>query len=129
MAPTQEALYADLDLDLSWSEGDLPERERTKHVQGLESGLDAAGADVAAFNCLLMRVKTAHYNEFVLERELRDACRRLDGGSPPDLSAGDEAPAYVRTWYAPEAAAELLFWRSLVDEYENGDVLRVVLAR
>src|SRR5918996_2243151 len=35
VAPTQEALYADIDLDLSWSERDLPERERTKHVHRL----------------------------------------------------------------------------------------------
>ena len=100
MAPTQDALYAGLDLDLSWSEQALPERERTKHVhrlhpylgkfipqlvealaravrpagrhrarpvrrlgttlvQSLESGRDAVGGDIAAFNCLLMRVKTA----------------------------------------------------------------------
>ena len=117
---TQDALYADLDLDLSWSESQLPERERTKHVhrlhpylgkfipqlveelfrrhvpaggrvrdpfagsgttlvQALESGLDATGIDIAAFNCLLMRVKTGRYNLFVLERELRDALARLNG--------------------------------------------------
>jgi hypothetical protein len=35
MAPTQETLYRDLDLELSWSERDLPERERTKHVHRL----------------------------------------------------------------------------------------------
>ena len=35
MAPTQEALYSNLDLELSWSERDLPERERTKHVHRL----------------------------------------------------------------------------------------------
>src|SRR5438876_1192721 len=35
VAPTQEALYADIDLELSWSERDLPERERTKHVHRL----------------------------------------------------------------------------------------------
>ena len=35
MAPTQDALYAEIDLDLSWSERDLPERERTKHVHRL----------------------------------------------------------------------------------------------
>jgi hypothetical protein len=32
---TQEQLYAGLDLDLSWSERDLPERVRTKHVHRL----------------------------------------------------------------------------------------------
>src|SRR3954451_24506229 len=35
VAPTQEALYADIDLELSWSERDLPERERTRHVHRL----------------------------------------------------------------------------------------------
>ena len=35
VAPTQDALYADIDLALSWSERDLPERERTKHVHRL----------------------------------------------------------------------------------------------
>jgi len=33
--PTQEALYSRLDLDLSWSEEDLPQTERTKHVHAL----------------------------------------------------------------------------------------------
>src|SRR5262249_31340584 len=32
---TQEALYAALDLELSWSEDDLPQVERTKHVHAL----------------------------------------------------------------------------------------------
>src|SRR6185312_16850330 len=115
----QDALYPDIDLELSWSERDLPERERTKHVhrlhpylgkfipqlverllaryvpaggrvldpfagsgttlvQSLESGRGATGVDVAAFNCLLMRVKTARYNEFVLESEVREALGRFE---------------------------------------------------
>lgn len=32
---TQEALYADIDHELSWSEDDLPQLERTKHVHSL----------------------------------------------------------------------------------------------
>jgi hypothetical protein len=167
MAPTQDALYRELDLDLSWSERDLPERERTKHVhrlhpylgkfvpqlveallerhlprarrvldpfagsgttlvQSLESGRDATGVDVAAFNCLLMRVKTAEYNLFTLERELRDSLRRLeqfDALRPPRPNG------YLDTWYAPRAAAQLVFYRSLIDGYEHADVLRVVVAR
>jgi DNA modification methylase len=35
MAATQEERCAEIDLDLSWSEADLPERERTKHVHRL----------------------------------------------------------------------------------------------
>ena len=152
VAPTQDALYRDLDLDLSWSERDLPERERTKHVhrlhpylgkfipqlveallgryfapgqhvldpfagsgttlvQALESGLDATGADIAAFNCLLMEVKTRRYNPFVLEREVRAACERI-GETSSERSRG-----YVRAWFAPQAARELLGFRELVDDY------------
>src|SRR6266540_1514843 len=164
MAPTQEALYRDLDLELSWSEGELPERERTKHVhrlhpylgkfipqlvetllaryftprghvldpfagsgttlvQALESGLDATGVDVAAFNCLLMDVKTRTYNPFVLEQELRAAHARVGEVS------SERSSEFVRRWYAPQAARELLGFRSLLDEFEHADVLRVVLAR
>ena len=32
---TQEALYSEIDLELSWSERDLPQVERTKHVHAL----------------------------------------------------------------------------------------------
>src|SRR5947209_15889626 len=114
MGATQEQIYDGPAADLSWSEQQLPERVRTKHVhrlhpylgkyipqlveelfrrhvpargrvldpfagsgttlvQALESGLDSVGVDIAAFNCLLMRVKTSEHNPFVLEHELRDA--------------------------------------------------------
>ena len=164
MALTQDALYADIDLALSWSERDLPERVRTKHVhrlhpylgkfipqlvevllgryfrpgqhvldpfagsgttlvQSLESGLDATGVDVAAFNCLLMEVKTRKYDPFLLEQELRAAHARIG-----ELTAVRPS-AFVRRWFAPQAARELLGFRALVDDYEHADVLRVVLAR
>jgi hypothetical protein len=168
VASTQDALYGRIDLDLSWSESDLPERERTKHVnrlhpylgkfipqlveallsrhladggrvldpfagsgttlvQALESGYDATGADVAPFNCLLMQVKTREYNPFVLESELRDALARLERFEL--VRPSGQVSTFVRDWYAPQAAAELLFFRALVDDYEHADVLKVVLAR
>jgi hypothetical protein len=163
--PTQAALYEDLagDLHLSWSEAELPERERTKHVhrlhpylgkfvpqlvealleryvrpggrvldpfagsgttlvQCLESGYDAVGVDVAAFNCLLMRVKTAEYDPFRLETDLRGALERR--GRSRVRPTG-----YVREWFAPRAASELLHFRELLGEFEHADVLRVVLTR
>src|SRR5918992_1253990 len=129
VALTQEALYAGADLELSWSERQLPERERTKHVhrlhpylgkfipqlvealleryvpvggrvldpfagsgttlvQALESGRHAAGADIAAFNCLLMRVKTRPYDLAALERDVLLARSRLG-------CSDEEAEGYV----------------------------------
>jgi DNA methylase len=168
VAVTQDELYATLDLELSWSERALPERERTKHVhrlhpyhgkfvpqlvevllerylepgrhvldpfagsgttlvQALESGLDATGVELAAFNCLLMRVKTAAYDLADLARELRDVCARIEA---LDLARVRTArQPYLREWYAPRAAAELLAFRDLVGTYRHADVLRVILSR
>ena len=169
MAATQEALYGRLDMALSWSEQQLPERERTKHVhrlhpylgkfvpqlvealldryvapggnvldpfagsgttlvQSLESGRDAVGVDVAGFNCLLMRVKTRRHNLDAIRRDLLWAHAQVsafeaDGRYPA------EASAFVRAWYAPRAAAELLHFRALAESVASVDVLRVVLAR
>ncbi len=165
MAVTQEELYSTLDLELSWSERELPENVRTKHVhrlhpyhgkfipqlvevllarylpaggrvldpfagsgttlvQALESGMDATGTELAAFNCLLMRVKTAHYDVEALGAELRHVCARL--GSRATKA---RPTAYLRRWYEPQAAKELLAYRELIGEYEHQDVLRVILSR
>jgi DNA modification methylase len=170
MAATQDALYGgQVDHALSWSEAELPERERTKHVhrlhpylgkfvpqlvealldryvvegghvldpfagsgttlvQALESGRDATGVDVAGFNCLLMRVKTRRHNLDAVRRDLLWAHERAASFEPGDTPSRDATP-YVRDWFAPRAAAELLHFRSLVDEVASADVLRVVLAR
>jgi len=166
VAPTQDALYAEIDLELSWSERDLPERERTKHVhrlhpylgkfipqlveallgryvatggrvldpfagsgttlvQSLESGYDAAGVDIAAFNCLLMGVKTQRYDLFALETEIRDVVRRVEAFD----GTGPTPTGYAAEWFAPRAAAELLTFRELIGEYDHSDALQVVLAR
>jgi DNA modification methylase len=166
VAVTQDELYATLDLDLSWSEAALPERERTKHVhrlhpyhgkfipqlvevlldrylapgdhildpfagsgttlvQALESGLDATGVDIAAFNCLLMRVKTAPYDLAALREELQDAAARVE--TLPRRRA--RASSYLREWYASQALGELLAFRDLIPDYRHRDVLRVVLSR
>ena len=97
----------------------------TTLVQALESGLDATGVELAAFNCLLIGVKTAAYDVEALGAELRDVCRALD--SLPSKRRATNA--YVRDWYAPESIVQLLAFRDLVDEYEHRDVLRVILSR
>ena len=92
----------------------------TTLVQALESGLDATGAELAAFNCLLMRVKTARYDLDELGAELRDLVGRLD-----TLKTSARPNAYLRRWYAPAAARQLLAFR----DHAHSDVLRVILSR
>src|SRR5581483_1194450 len=97
----------------------------TTLVQALESGLHATGAELAAFNTLLIGVKTARYDVAALEREVRDVVARLETLRPRRRAAS----GYVRRWYAPQAIAELLAFRDLVDDCTHRDVLRVVLSR
>ncbi len=99
----------------------------TTLVQALESGYDATGVDIAAFNCLLMRVKTAPYDLAELGEELRDACARIDSLVPRRSRVPRRR--YLRDWYAPQAAAELFAFRDLIPDYRHADVLRVVLSR
>ena len=97
----------------------------TTLVQALESGCDATGVEVAAFNCLLIGVKTRRYDVDALGSELREVCARLDSLSKRRRAASP----YLRAWYAPQALTELQAFRDLIDEYEHRDVLRVVLSR
>ena len=97
----------------------------TTLVQALESGLDATGAELAAFNCLLIGVKTQAYELPLLREELNDVYERI--GVQP--SAPRRATKYVRAWYAPRARAELLAFADLIGEYVYSDVLRVILSR
>jgi hypothetical protein len=97
----------------------------TTLVQALESGLDSVGIGIAAFNWLLVRVKTGVHNQVVLERDLRDALARFERGEGEPTAAS----AYVEEWFAPQAREELLRFRSIVDDYEHADTLRVLLAR
>jgi hypothetical protein len=172
VAVTQAGLYKEIgagEFSFSWSEAELPERERTKHVhrlhpylgkfvpqlvealldryvepggrvldpfagsgttlvQALESGYDATGVEVAPFNALLMRVKTRPYNLDALRSDLLWAHAQTAAFEPGSNYPADTSE-FVRAWYAPAAAEELLQFRSLVEQVAAADVLRVVLAR
>jgi SAM-dependent methyltransferase len=162
---TQAALYDEIDLELSWSEAELPERERTKHVHRLHPylgkyvpqlvevflgrygrpgrlvwdpfagsgttlveanafGAPGAGCDISAFNCLLTRVKTAEY-----EREALLADAALLGDAALQEASPGELSAYLRSWFAPRALAELLAFRARIDGTAYPDLWRVVLSR
>ena len=161
---TQAALYHDIDLELSWSEEELPERERTKHVHRLHPylgkfvpqlaeaflrryavpgglvwdpfagsgttlveanalGMRAAGCDVSAFNCLLMRAKTGCYEPAGL---LADVVRLAGRDKPRRRAAGS---AYLRSWFAPLALRELRAFRARIAGTAYPELWQVVLSR
>jgi DNA modification methylase len=161
---TQAALYSEIDLELSWSEEELPERERTKHVHRLHPylgkfvpqlaevflrryavpggliwdpfagsgttlveanalGMRAAGCDVSAFNCLLMRAKTAEYEPAAL---LADVVR-LAGREKPRRRRADSP--YLKRWFARRALDELAAFGARIAGTAYPELWRVVLSR
>lgn len=171
------------ELYLNWTEKELPEKERTKHVHRLhpylgkyipqlveiflrkffapgqtvldpfagsgttlvqanELGIHAIGYDVSAFNVLLTRAKTDHYDLKQVEKEIRDILvrvERLTQAVPAQASMFDtffpQEPvetidnAYLQQWFAPQALRELQTYRSLITDYQDRDLLKVILSR
>ena len=155
---------ASIDLALSWSEQELPERERTKHVHRLHPvsrqvraaarrgdaralraprragarpvrrlGDDArAGARVRLRRRRgrhrgVQRAPRLGQDARTRPRVARRGCARGAGSGWPRRPSAPTG--FAAEWFAPQAAAELLHFRSLIAEYASQDVLRVVLAR
>jgi hypothetical protein len=106
----------------------------TTLVEAKALGIDSVGCDVSAFNCLLMKVKTVIYDLRKLEREIRDILERLNKALTSSLfgekvSSIETESDYLKRWFHPNALAELLLFRELLQEYEYSDALKVILSR
>ncbi len=159
---TQAALYAEIDHELSWSERDLPQHQRTKHVHRLHPylgkfvpqlaerlltrslaaggvvydpfagsgttlveanalGIHAIGADVSAFNCLLMRVKVAEHDLAVLRRDV-DRALAAPAADPPESE-------WLARWYTPAALGDLAGFCGAIKGSAEAETLMVVASR
>jgi DNA modification methylase len=121
----------------------------TTLVQGNELKSHTLGIDISEFNCRIARVKTNRYDVEKARREILDAERRVTRFSKslthapdanPDFSGAkmeklkasllaECASDYLKTWFAPRALLEMLYYRRLIGQYEYQDLLRVVLSR
>jgi DNA modification methylase len=114
----------------------------TTLVQANELGIHSVGCDISAFNVMLARAKTKRYSVETVRREITDILHRV-GSVSVKKSAQAELPfsvpnihndydthsKYLKTWYAPQALWELLTFRNLIPEYNDQDILKVVLSR
>jgi hypothetical protein len=122
----------------------------TTLVQGNEMKMHTIGIDISEFNCRIASVKTAKYDVKKARHEILDAERRVTTFSKYLTHAPDIQPQlfpdekleklkasllnecnseYLRTWFAPRALLEMLYYRRLISQYEYQDLLRVVLSR
>jgi len=106
----------------------------TTLVEATALGIDSVGCDISEFNCLLTRVKTARYDIQLLEYEIKDIITKLNlqlrGGLFSDNMLHFETDSeYLKTWFHPQALQQLLYFRSLITNYQYQDVLKVILSR
>lgn len=115
----------------------------TALVQANELGVNAIGYDISAFNVLLMRAKTKHYDLKNVKQEILDILQKAAhsvesrAGRPMLWDSNCNAKTkkttsnsqYLEQWFAPEALGQLLAYRNLIDTYQNQEILKIILSR
>jgi len=109
----------------------------TTLVQANELGINSIGYDISAFNVLLMRAKTKHYDLEKAKREILDILEkalRKPQTETKQLSLWERgfstyACSYLEKWFAPQSLNEMLAYRDLISNYEDQDILKVILSR
>jgi hypothetical protein len=119
-ARTQDALYQQIDLELSWSEDELPQLRRTKHVHGLHPYLGKFIPQlVETFLQRYFRRGECIFDPFV------------GSGTTLVEANASGADSWLADWFAPRALAELLAYRSVAETLPPAfvPVAQLVLAR
>ena len=96
-------------------------------------GINSIGIELAPFNVLIQKVKTGKYNLVEVEKDIKDALSRLQDFSRKIYSGTASQiytdSTYMKEWFSETALQEILFYRSIVPNYKNSEVLMVILSR
>lgn len=115
----------------------------TTLVQANELGIHSVGYDISAFNVLLIQAKTKAYNLRTVRAEILDILEKVRLGMRPRSyqltlweTNGTGKPGdfhchsdYLKSWFAPQALQELLSYRDLISNYEDQEILKIILSR
>ena len=100
------------------------------------------GIELSPFNVLIQKVKTAKYDIDLVEKEIEDALMRVSLFSKfyvsnnghkrlfnDDIQLFKTNSDYLKEWFAERTLQELLYYRSIISDYENQDILKIILSR
>ncbi len=100
-------------------------------------GMKSIGIELSPFNVLIQEVKTKEYDIPQLEFEIKDALNKLklfhasynNKKLFDDKKRFETSSEYLRTWFSERALQEILFYKSLIPNYKNNEVMTVILSR
>lgn len=100
-------------------------------------GINSIGIELSPFNALIQKVKVGEYDMPEIEREIKDALKRLKEFSKTINNKTllekenklTTKSTYLKEWYSDRALKEILFYNSIITEYKNKDILRIILSR
>ncbi len=113
----------------------------TTLVQANELGINSIGFDISAFNTILCRAKTGIYDLPKVRSEVLDVLHATEssrinpatwlpmfGSDDRDVEQAEHSK-YLKEWFAPDALADLLSYRSFIKHYPDQDLLKIILSR
>lgn len=113
----------------------------TTLVQANELDIHSVGYDISAFNIILARAKTKTYDLKKVRGEILDILERVHQATQNEAQQlslwtdgkkgrrKEKVNEYLHAWYAPAALHELITYRDLISEYDDQDLLKVILSR
>jgi DNA modification methylase len=99
--------------------------------------MPSVGVELSEFSYLIAKVKTQKYNVELVEKEILDILnktkefsRKIQKNQRSLFEKWDFEPSeYFKNWYHPRAIKEIYFYRSLIPNYQNQDILKIILSR
>lgn len=107
----------------------------TTLVEANVLGMHSAGVEISLFNCLIADVKTKKYDVNLAEQEIKSILSRtqaFSGDYRSSIGAKNIYKTdsdYLNNWLSERALQEILFYRDQIKDYQNQDLLKVILSR
>jgi len=105
-------------------------------------GMYSAGVEISLFNCLIADIKTKKYDIPLVEKEIKDILFKTKEYSNW-LAQGQKQATflqksfkkyktdseYLNKWLSNRALQEILFYNGQIENYQNQDILKIILSR
>jgi len=113
----------------------------TALVEANVLGINSVGIELSPFNVSIQEIKTKKHDIQEVEKEVKDALRRLRAFSynlqhrnqsslfKEQLENFETESEYLKEWFSERALQEILFYRNIIKDYENQAVLKIILSR